>query len=171
MARALPPARLLAVVAPVSVVGVGLYLAATITFLTSPPGTTEVLEILALLVASTLAERYPVPVEGADVNGVSLGFVFSVAALVLFGWAPATFIYATAPTIVALVERRPAVRTIFNAGVFGLVGAVAAYLLQLLPDGDDTGILLLRVSVTAATLYLLNLLLVSAAIAASGSEL
>jgi len=131
--RALPPARLLAVVAPISLVGVTAYVAATVTFLRSPPGTTELLEILALLAASTLAERYPVPVEDADVNGVSLGFVFSVAALVLFGWAPATFIYATAPTIVALVERRAPIRTIFNAGVFGLVGAVAAYLLQLVP--------------------------------------
>ena len=45
--RALPPARLLAVVAPISLVGVTAYVAATVTFLRSPPGTTELLEILA----------------------------------------------------------------------------------------------------------------------------
>ena len=58
---------------------------------------TELIGVAAFLAASTFAERFPVPVEGADANGVSLGFVFAVAALVLFGWAPATFIYATAP--------------------------------------------------------------------------
>jgi diguanylate cyclase (GGDEF)-like protein/putative nucleotidyltransferase with HDIG domain len=168
--RALPPARLLAVVAPVSLVGLTAYVAASLTFLTSSQTATNVLGIFALLAASTLAERYPVPVEDADVNGVSLGFVFAVAALVLFGWAPATFVYATAPTLVAIFERRPVIRVIFNAGVFGLVGTVAGVLLSF-THGNTTGEILLRVAMTAVTLYVLNLLLVSAAIAASGSEL
>jgi hypothetical protein len=166
--RALPPPRLLAVVAPVSLIGVGAYLAATFSFLAEPRTLTEVAGIVAFLAASTLAERYPVPVEDADANGVSVGFVFAVAALVLFGWAPATFVYATAPTLVALIERRPLIRTVFNAGVFGLVGAVAGALLTLVP-GDDTLTVVAQVTMTAATLYAVNMLLVSAAIAASGS--
>src|SRR5256884_8422069 len=129
-ARALPPPKLLAVVAPVSLVGVGAYVAATFVFARDLGSTTVILGVGAFLLASTLAERYPVPVEGADANGVSLGFVFAVAALVLFGWAPATFIYVTAPTIVALVWRtRPPIRAIFNAGVFGFVGALAGWIL------------------------------------------
>jgi diguanylate cyclase (GGDEF)-like protein/putative nucleotidyltransferase with HDIG domain len=167
--RALPPARLLAVVAPVSLIGVGAYLAATFDFVISSHSATELAGILALLAASTLAERYPVPLEGADVNGVSIGFVFAVAALVLFGWADGTFVYATAPTLVALVERRPPIRIIFNAGVFGLVGTVAGLLLTWVP-GEGTGALIAQVAVTSATLYLLNLLLISAVVAASGSE-
>src|SRR4051794_30235750 len=127
--RALPPARLLAVVAPVSLVGVAAYLAATFTFFRDPGSTTQIAGVAAFLVASTLAERFPVPVEGADANGVSLGFVFAVAALILFGWAPATFVYVTAPTIVAIVRRNPLIRTIFNAGVFGVTGALAGWLL------------------------------------------
>jgi diguanylate cyclase (GGDEF)-like protein len=168
--RALPPPRLLAVVAPVSVIGVAAYLTATFVFLTEPRTATEIAGVLALLAASTLAERFPVPVEGTDANGVSVGFVFAVAALVLFGWAPAIFVYVTAPTIVAIVERRPLIRTIFNAGVFGLVGTIAAALLTLVP-GDDTGGVIVQVAITAATLYAVNMLLVSAAISASGSEL
>jgi diguanylate cyclase (GGDEF)-like protein/putative nucleotidyltransferase with HDIG domain len=168
--RALPPARLLAVVAPVSLVGVVAYVAATFSFFGSTYSATEIAGIVTFLTASTLAERYPVPVEGADANGVSLGFVFAVAALVLFGWAPATFVYATAPTIVALVERRPAIRTIFNAGVFGLVGTIAGGLLTAVP-GRDAETVLAQVAMTAATLYAVNMILVSAAIAASGSEL
>jgi diguanylate cyclase (GGDEF)-like protein len=169
--RVLPPARLLAVVAPVSLVGVAAYLAATVSFARDPDSATLVGGVCAFLVASTLAERFPVPVEGADANGVSLGFVFAVAALVLFGWAPATFVYASAPTIVALVRRNPPIRTAFNAGVFGLTGALAGWVLTWFSPGHGATTTLLQVAVTAAILFSVNLLLVTAAIAASGSEL
>jgi diguanylate cyclase (GGDEF)-like protein/putative nucleotidyltransferase with HDIG domain len=168
--RALPPARLLAVVAPVSVVGVSAYIAATVTFFRDPGSWTTLAGVSAFLVASTLAERFPVPVEDADANGVSLGFVFAVAALVLFGWAPATFIYVTAPTLVALMRGNPAIRTIFNAGVFGIVGSIAGLVLSQM-NGSGAGAILAQVTVTSAILYAVNLLLVTAAISASGSEL
>jgi diguanylate cyclase (GGDEF)-like protein/putative nucleotidyltransferase with HDIG domain len=169
--RALPPARLLAVVAPVSLVGVAAFCAATFFFTRDPGSTTTVVGVFAFLVASTLAERFPVPVEGADANGVSLGFVFTVAALVLFGWAPATVVFVTAPTLVALIWRtRPPIRATFNAGVFGIVGAVAGVILHYL-HGVDAPMLAAKVGAMAATLYIINILLVTAAIAASGSEL
>jgi diguanylate cyclase (GGDEF)-like protein/putative nucleotidyltransferase with HDIG domain len=169
--RALPPARLLAVVAPVSLVGVAAFCAATFFFARDPGSTTTVVGVVAFLVASTLAERFPVPVEGADANGVSLGFVFTVAALVLFGWAPATVVCVTAPTLVALIWRtRPPIRATFNAGVFGIVGAVAGLILRQM-HGVDAPMLAAKVGAMAATLYIINILLVTAAIAASGSEL
>jgi diguanylate cyclase (GGDEF)-like protein/putative nucleotidyltransferase with HDIG domain len=169
--KALPPARLLAVVAPVSLVGVAAFCAATYVFARDPGSTTTVAGVVAFLVASTLAERFPVPVEGADANGVSLGFVFTVAALVLFGWAPATVVIVTAPTLVALIWRtRPPIRAVFNAGVFGIVGAVAGLILRHL-HGVDAPMLAAKVAAMAATLYVINILLVTAAIAASGSEL
>jgi diguanylate cyclase (GGDEF)-like protein len=168
--KALPPARLLAVVAPVSLVGVAAFVAATIVFANDPGSTTRVAGVAAFLIASTLAERFPVPVEGADANGVSLGFVFTVAALVLFGWAPATVVCVIAPTVVALVWRiRPPIRAIFNAGVFGIVGAFAGLILRHL-HGMDAPMLALKVTAMAATLYIVNIVLVTAAIAASGSE-
>ncbi len=168
--RALPPARLLAVVAPISLVGVSAYVAATVSFVREPGTATTLAGVASFLLASTFAERFPVPVEGADANGVSLGFVFAVAALVLFGWAPATFVYATAPTIVALVDRRPAIRTIFNAGVFGLVGTIAGAMLTHF-HGTDALAILAKVSATAAVLYAVNIPIVTAAIAASGSSI
>jgi diguanylate cyclase (GGDEF)-like protein len=168
--RALPPARLLAVVAPVSLVGVAAFIAATIVFARDPGSATAVAGVAAFLIASTLAERFPVPVEGADANGVSLGFVFTVAALVLFGWAPATVVCVVAPTIVAVVWRtRPPIRAIFNAGVFGIVGAIAGLILSYL-HGMDAPMIALKVLAMAATLYAVNIVLVTAAIAASGSE-
>jgi diguanylate cyclase (GGDEF)-like protein len=168
--RALPPARLLAVVAPVSLVGVAAYIAATLVFARDPGSATVIAGVAAFLIASTLAERFPVPVEGADANGVSLGFVFTVAALVLFGWAPATVVCVVAPTIVAVVWRtRPPIRAIFNAGVFGIVGAIAGLILHYL-HGMDAPMIALKVLAMAATLYAVNIVLVTAAIAASGSE-
>jgi len=169
-AGALPPARLLAVVAPVSLVGVAAYLAATFSFARDPGSTTTIAGVAAFLLASILAERFPVPVEGADANGVSLGFVFAVAELVIFGWAPATFIYVTAPTVVALMRRNPWIRTVFNAGVFGLVGTLAGWVLTHVDGRTDAAAILGQVGLTAAILYSVNLVLVSAAIAASGSE-
>jgi len=169
--RAHPPARLLAVVAPVSLVGLTAYAVATVAFARDPGSTTTVAGVGAFLVASTLAERFPVPVEGADANGVSLGFVFALAALVLFGWAPATFVYASAPTLVAIGRRNPFIRTIFNAGVFGLTGALAGWVLTQFPEDTTAVGVLWRVAITAAILFTVNLVLVSAAIAASGSEI
>ncbi len=170
MRRALPPVRLLAVVAPVSLVGVAAYIAATFSFLRNPGSAGTVAAIVAFLVASTLAERFPVPVEGADANGLSLGFVFAVAALVIFGWAPATFVYVTAPALVQIIQRKPLIRTVFNAGLFGIVGTIAGSTLTHL-HGKSPGALLAQVVATAAILYAVNLLLVTAAISASGSEI
>src|ERR1700710_1891880 len=168
--RALPPARLLAVVAPVSLVGVAAFLAATFVFARDTRSPTIVAGVAAFLVVAILTERFPVPVEGADANGVSLGFVFAVAGLVLFGWAPATFLYVTAPTLVALFRGNPAIRTIFNACAFGLVGAIAGWTLTQF-HGSGPGEVLAQVSITAAIVYTVNLVLVTLAIAASGSEL
>jgi diguanylate cyclase (GGDEF)-like protein len=168
--RALPPARLLAVVAPVSLVGVAAFIAATFFFVRDTRSTTIIFGVAAFLVAAILAERFPVPVEGADANGVSLGFVFAVAALVLFGWAPATFVYVAAPTLVALFRRNPPIRTLFNAGAFGLVGALAGWTLTHV-SGSGSAAVLGQVAITAAIVYTVNLLLVTLAISASGSEL
>jgi diguanylate cyclase (GGDEF)-like protein len=167
--RALPSPRLLAVVAPVSLAGLTAYVAAGVAFAVGPHTPAELAGVGALLAASAVAERYPVPVEGTDANGVSLGFVFAVAGLVLFGWAAGTVIYATAPTLVAIVERRPPIRTAFNAGLFGLVGTLAGALLTLVP-GDDVAAVVAQVALTAGSLYTINMVLVSAAIAASGSQ-
>ncbi|MGZ5734005.1 MAG: bifunctional diguanylate cyclase/phosphohydrolase [Caldimonas sp.] len=139
-------------------------------FVTRAHSATEIVGVVSFLVASTFAERYPVPVEGADANGVSLGFVFAVAALVLFGWAPATFIYASAPTLVAVIERRSPIRAIFNCGVFGIGGGLAGIALPHVAGSGATGAGV-EVAATAAILYVSNMLLVTAAIALSGSPL
>jgi diguanylate cyclase (GGDEF)-like protein/putative nucleotidyltransferase with HDIG domain len=152
------------------VIGVGAYLAATVAFVHDAPSATTVAGVTAFLVASILAAKFPVPIEGADANGVSIGFVFAVAALILFGWAAGTFVYVTAPTLVWILDRRPSMRVIYNAGVFGIVGAVAGWILTFF-HGESSGAILAEVTVTAVTLYVINFVLVTAAIAASGSTI
>ena len=75
------PPRLAAVVLPVCLLGLGVATAALTSFALDPRSPLTVAGIAGLLAASTLAERYPVPLDGIDTGGVSLGFVFCTAAL------------------------------------------------------------------------------------------
>ena len=75
--------------------------------------------------ASTLADRFPVPVEGIDTGGVSLSFVFGVASIVLFGWAAGLFVVCVPPAITQLLERRPAMRVAYNVSVVALAATAA----------------------------------------------
>ena len=65
--RVLPPTRLLAVIVPVCVAGLGVTLGAIASFAVTPHKTTTVVGIAALLAASALADRFPVPVEGIGI--------------------------------------------------------------------------------------------------------
>jgi diguanylate cyclase (GGDEF)-like protein len=76
----------------------------------------------------------------------------------------------TAPTLVQLLQRKPLIRTVFNAGLFGIVGTIAGSTLTHM-HGASPGAILAQVIATAGILYAVNLLLVTAAISASGSEI
>jgi len=90
---------------------------------TGPLDAALVASLIGFLAALMLAERYPVPIEGIDVGGVSLSFVFGVAAAVLFGWAPATLIVFAATLTVHTLQHRPPLRVAFNSAVFALATA------------------------------------------------
>ncbi len=167
--RALPPARLLAVVAPVSLVGVAAYIAATFSFFKEPGTATTIVGVSVFLIATILAECFPVPLEGADAYGVSLGFVLAVASTVLFGWAPTTFMYVTGTVIAGIILRRSPMRTIFNGGEFAIFCTLAALASSQFTN-DDALTLLVQVAVVSAIIYFVNVILVTAAIAAAGSD-
>ena len=69
---ALPPLRLLGVIVPVCVAGFSVTCAAAVSFAVTPHPASTLLGLAALLIASTFADRFPVPVEGVDTGGVSL---------------------------------------------------------------------------------------------------
>jgi diguanylate cyclase (GGDEF)-like protein/putative nucleotidyltransferase with HDIG domain len=164
--RALPPPRLLAVLVPVCAAGLGVACAAAVSFAITPHKPTTLLGLAALLSASTLADRFPVPVDGVDTGGVSLSFVFGVASIVLFGWAAGLMVVFLAPAITQLLEQRPPVRIAYNVSVLALAataaGAVAGPL-----HGEGPGDVLARVGAAATAQYAVNLVLITAVVAVS----
>jgi diguanylate cyclase (GGDEF)-like protein/putative nucleotidyltransferase with HDIG domain len=163
--RRLPP-RLLLLVAPVCGAGLMIALAAAVSFALNPHAFSELAGPLALIAASTVASRYPVPIEGAESGGVTLSFVFGTSGIVLFGWETGILIALAAPATMQLFEHRPLERVAYNASVFAIGAAVAAGLVTLV-DGSGTAHVVVQVALSAAAQYTLNLLLVSAAVARS----
>ena len=141
-------------------------LAAVIAFAATPHDAGELAGPLALLIASTVASRYPVPIEGAESGGVTLSFVFGTSGIVLFGWEAGILIALAAPATMQLLEHRPLERVAYNASVFAVGAAVAAGLVSLV-HGSSTTSLVTQVVVSGVAQYTLNLILVSAAVATS----
>src|SRR5215212_9248104 len=116
--------RLLPIVAPVCTLGLISVTAAAISFATEPHSAAMLAGVAALLVASTLASHFPVPIEGPNAGGVSLSFVFAASAIVLFGWDAGVLVAFAAPALIQLVEHRPLIRIAYNASVFALAAFV-----------------------------------------------
>jgi diguanylate cyclase (GGDEF)-like protein len=157
MGAKMPP-RLAAVVAPVGLLGLAVAAATAISFAATPRDAMTLAGIAGLLAASTLAERYPVPLDGIDTGGVSLGFVFCTAGIVLYGWEAGVIVGLAAP-IMQLLEHRPPIRVAYNASVYSIAAIAAG--IAIVPLHGDTAILVLaQVAVVAFTYYVVNLLLI-----------
>jgi diguanylate cyclase (GGDEF)-like protein/putative nucleotidyltransferase with HDIG domain len=147
------------------VAGLGVACAAAAWFAVTPHKTTTLLGIASLLIASTLADRFPVPVEGVE-RGVSLSFVFGVASVVLFGWAAGLLVVFIAPCITQLLEHRPPLRIAYNVSVLALA-ATAAGIVSAPLHGEDASGVLARVGAAASAQYGVNLILITAIVAVS----
>jgi diguanylate cyclase (GGDEF)-like protein/putative nucleotidyltransferase with HDIG domain len=164
---AFPPPRLLAVVLPVCVAGLGVTCAAIVSFAITPHMTSTILGLAALVTASTLADRFPVPVEGVGPPGVSLSFVFGVASIVLFGWAAGLLVVVLAPAVTQLLEHRPQIRIGYNVAVVALAATAAGALSAPLGHDAGAGGVLARVGAAASAQYTVNLVLITAVVAVS----
>src|ERR671935_54940 len=163
----LPPPRLLAVVIPVCAAGLAVTIAAAVSFTLTAHRASTLLGVAALLSASTLADRFPVPVEGVDTGGVSLSFVFGVASIVLFGWAAGLLVVFLAPAITQVLEHRPPVRIAYNVSVLALAATAAGTAVAPFNgDGGPSGVLA-RVGAAASAQYTVNLILITAVVAVS----
>jgi diguanylate cyclase (GGDEF)-like protein len=116
-----------------------------------------------------LADRFPVPLDGLDAAGVSLSFVFGVAAVVLFGWAGGLVAVVAAPAVGQLLDRRPPVRVAYNTAVHGLAAGAGGLVIAPL-RGGDVGRLVAQVALCALAQHLVNTVLVSAAVSASSGR-
>jgi len=164
------PLRVRAIVLPVCLAGVVTAFAAALSYASTPHSFGEVAAVAALLVGMVLAERFPVPVEGMDAGGVTLGFVLAVAAIVLFGWQAGVLVAAGGPTVTHLIGRRPPLRVAYNGSMFALSALAGGLAIQTIPE-TSVGSLLARIAVCALLYnWVVNLVLISAVLAADSGR-
>jgi diguanylate cyclase (GGDEF)-like protein len=160
------PPKLAAVVGPVVTAGLTAILAAAWTFASEPENPRMLASVGLLLAAFTLSERFPVPVHGAEANGVSLGFVFAVAAILLFGWDVGVLVAALAPVVMQLLHHRPAVRIAYNGSTYALA-AVAAGAATMVVPGAGSPALVARTAVCGAVFHAVDTILITTVVAVS----
>jgi diguanylate cyclase (GGDEF)-like protein len=145
-------------------------LAAAVAFAASAPTVGVMGGVLALAVAATFVEAYPVPIEGISSGGVSLTAVFIVGAAVIYGWAPAIMIGFIARATIELVQRRPAIRLAYNSAVYALAGGAAGAAAALVGAHSGVGGLFLHVLMAAGAFYTVNILLTAGIISRWSGE-
>ena len=163
-------ARLLPLLVPVTLSAGAALVAAVVSFALSQPMLGVMGGVLALAVAATFVEAYPVPIEGIASGGVSLTAVFIVGAAVIYGWAPAVMIGFIARATIELVQRRPAIRLAYNSAVYALAGGTAGAAAGLAGAHDGVGGLFVEVLAGAAAFYAVNILLTAGIISRWSGE-
>ena len=167
--RAIPP-RVLAVVAPVIAAGAVTVAFAIYRYADVPRSASDVAALFGLFASMALAERFPVPVEGMGAGGVTLGFVFSVSAIILLGWPAGVIVAAGGPTFTHLLQRRPPLRVAYNGSMFAL-SALAAGIAMEHVHGNSSGVLVARVVLCGFIYYwVVNLVLISAVLSADSGR-
>src|ERR671933_686843 len=168
--QAVTPNRLAVLIFPICLAGFGVLVAAGYSFATTPHDARKLIGFAALIAAATLAERFPVPINAESGGGVvSLTFVFAVATIVLYGWAAGALLLMVATAAIHLVQHRPFQRIAFNVSVLAIVALAAGALIA--PIDDDTvGELLARVLLAATADSIINIVLISGAIALSTGQ-
>ena len=168
--QAVTPRRLTALILPVCLAGLGVLIAAGYVFATTAHSGRALISLAALTAAATLAERFPVPINAETGGGVlSLTFVFAVAAIVLFGWAAGALLLLAATAVVQLAQHRPLQRIAFNVAVLALVALAAGALIAPI-HGESVGAVVARVVLAATADNVVNIVLISAAIALSSGQ-
>jgi diguanylate cyclase (GGDEF)-like protein len=168
--QAVTPRRLTALIFPVCLAGLGVLIAAGFVFATTGHSGRALISLAALTAAATLAERFPMPVSTEAGGGVlSLTFVFAVAAIVLFGWAAGALLLLIATAVVQLAQHRPLQRIAFNVAVLALVALAAGALIAPV-HGESVGAVIARVVLAATADNIVNIVLISAAIALSNGQ-
>jgi len=157
-------------VTPVIVAGVIATLVACVTYARASHSLGSELAILALFLGMALVERFPVPVEGVDAGGVTLGLVFAVATVVLFGWQAGIFVAAGGATVTHLIGHRPPLRVAYNGAMFALSATIAGLAVRTIP-GHSVGALIARLALCSFLYnWVVNLVLISAVLAASSGK-
>ena len=156
----LPPTRVLARRARSCLPGFGVACGSRLSFAVTPHKSDDARSALAaLLAASMLAERFPVPVEGVDAGGVSLSSSSSSRRPCCSAGRRACSSCASRRTFTQLLQHRPPIRVAYNASVFALAATAAGLLVA--ADTARRRRRPRRVGVAASAQYWVNLLLIT----------
>jgi diguanylate cyclase (GGDEF)-like protein/putative nucleotidyltransferase with HDIG domain len=155
--------RLLPVVGPVLAGAAALVGLAIPAFVATEPEPAVLAGLATLLVASTLVEAFPVPIENVPVGGTSLATVFIVGTAVLYGWAATIIVGFLTQLLVELARRQPTIRVAYNSAVYALAAAAAGGASATAPD-DGFEWLAVEVALGASAFYAVNLPLVAAVV-------
>jgi signal transduction histidine kinase len=154
--------RLLPILVPVIVAGaVGLVLAVW-SFATNGPTWSDVAGMAVLLGAATVAETFPVPIEGVAVN-TSLATIFLVSAAAIYGWAAAGIVGFLTMAIAESGRRPPFARATFNCALYVGTGIAAGGAATAVDDGSLAG-LVVGALAAAAAWYCVNMPLLAAVV-------
>src|SRR5690348_6115501 len=151
---------------PVAVVGGVTLVAALASLARENLGWHDAVGILLLIAAATLAEAFPVPIEGVAVGSTSLATIVLVAGATIYGWAAAAVAGFLAMALVELGRRRPFNRVAFNCGVYVLAGAAAGGVADRFQDGTLLGLALGAVA-AAIAFYVVDITLLAAVVTRS----
>ena len=126
----------------------------------------DVIGVALLIAAATLAEAFPVPIEGVAVGSTSLATIFLVAGATIYGWDAAALAGFLAMVLVEIGRRRPFSRVAFNCGVYVLAGMTAGGVADRFQDGTLLG---LSVGAIAAAIafYVVDITLLTAVVTRS----
>jgi diguanylate cyclase (GGDEF)-like protein len=163
------PRRLAVVVAAVAAGGTAAFAAALSSLVGSHLGAGTWVSIALFAAAMMIADRFPVPLERIDATGISLSFVFGVAAVVLFGWAGGLVAVVAAPAIGGLLDRRPPLRVAYNTAVHALAAGAGGLFIAPL-RGEGAGRLVAQVALCAVAQHLVNTVLVSVVVGVSSGR-
>jgi signal transduction histidine kinase len=156
--------RALPVVVPVWILGTIGIVAALASLISDPPSGGELAGVAGLLVAATVAEAFPLPIEGVNVGLTSLAIVSIVATAVIYGWPEAAVVGFLTMAFVELARRRPLVRVVFNTGLY-VCAAILAGLAAATVRGDDLWSVVAGACLGSAAFYLVDMVFLSAVVA------
>jgi len=156
-------ARLLPIVAPVVFGGTLVTFLALAAIAAAEPSPETLAGTMALLLAATFVEAFPVPIENVPVGGTSLATVFIVGTAAIYGWAPAIIVGVVTLLLVEIVRRQPAIRVLYNTAVYALGAAAAGMACAAIPN-DGFGWLALEVGLASTAFYAVNIPLVVAVV-------
>jgi signal transduction histidine kinase len=160
--------RTLPIVVPVAGAGAFASAAAIHSLVVDWPGGSTIAGVAGLLVAATLAEAFPLPIEGVA-GTTSLAIVFIVAAAAIYGWPEAALVGLISIALVEAERKRPPIRGIFNTGLYvaaaALAGLAAAHW-----RGGDLADIVVAGFLGSAAFYGVDMFLLSGVIARQRDE-